>query len=248
MSTFSIIIPTFNSAKTIAACIKSVLSQNYNNFDVWVIDGKSTDDTVEIVQSYSITGRINIISEKDDGIYDAMNKGVLNSTGDWLYFLGSDDQMYDENILSTISKAIRDNPESKFIYGDVVTSNNTTERYADYKYDQLLSRCICHQSIFYHNSLFSERLYDVKYKVCADWDFNLKTFGKSVHPVYVDRLIARFDLGGVSGDWTNHPEYLSYFSNKSSMALKYKGGSYFLGYLAIIVSRKILNRLLWTFQ
>jgi len=248
MNTFSIIIPTFNSSKTIGACIKSVLNQAYNEYDIWVIDGASTDDTVKIAQSYSITGRINIISEKDNGIYDAMNKGVLNATGNWLYFLGSDDQLYDANILSTINNAIQTNPESKFIYGDVITSNDTTERYANYQYDQLLSRCICHQSIFYHKSLFADKLYDTQYKVCADWDFNLKTFGKDVQPVYVDKLIARFDLGGVSGNWTEHPEYINHFSNKTSMALKYKGGSYFLGYIAIMASRKILNKLLWTFQ
>jgi glycosyltransferase involved in cell wall biosynthesis len=248
MINFSIIIPAYNSAKTIGACIKSVLDQDYNNFDIWVIDGESTDDTVKIVQSYGITGRINIISEKDDGIYDAMNKGISNATGDWLYFLGSDDQLYDSNILSTINTTISHNPTSKFIYGDIITSTNVTERYANYQYDQLLARCICHQSIFYHKSLFADKLYDTKYKVCADWDFNLKTFGKNVNPVYVDKLIARFDLGGVSGNWTTHPEYLTHFSNKKIMAYKYKGGSYFLGYLAIIVSRKVLGKLLWTFQ
>lgn len=248
MSSFSIIIPTFNSAKTIGACIKSVLNQAYNNFDVWIIDGASTDNTVSIVQSYGITGRIHIISEKDEGIYDAMNKGVLNARGEWLYFLGSDDQMYDENILSTINNAIATNPESKFIYGDVITSNNTTERYSNYQYDQLLDRCICHQSIFYHNSLFENTLYDLQYKVCADWDFNLKTFGKDIQPVYVDKLIAKFDLGGVSGNWTTHPEVLDHFSNKTTMVIKYKGGSYLFGYIAIVVSRKVLRKLLWMFQ
>jgi glycosyltransferase involved in cell wall biosynthesis len=248
MSTFSVIIPTYNSANTIGACLRSVLKQAFTDFEVIIIDGQSSDHTVRIARAYSRGRKVKIISEKDEGIYDAMNKGVVNATGDWLYFLGSDDQMYDEHTLSTIYQTINSNPDSKFIYGDVITSNNTTERYNDYTYDQLMNRCICHQSIFYHRTLFAETLYDTKYKVCADWDFNLKTFGKNVHPVYVDKLIARFDLGGVSGNWMEHPEYLTHFKDKTSMALKYKGGGYLFGYLAIVVSRKILRRLIWMFQ
>ena len=248
MSTFSIIIPSYNSGDTIAACIQSVLKQAYRDFEIWVIDGLSTDNTVSIIESFNAGDKVKIISEKDEGIYDAMNKGVKNANGEWLYFLGSDDQMYDENILSTILTTITTNPDSKFVYGDVITSNNTVERYTDYKYDQLMDRCICHQSIFYHRSLFADKQYDTQYKVCADWDFNLKTFSEDVHPVYVDKLIARFDLGGVSGNWMEHPEYIAHFSNKNNMAFKYRGGLYFFGYMSLLLYRKVYRKLTWMFQ
>src|SRR2546422_844446 len=101
MPIFSIILPTFNSAAQIATALESILNQTFNDFEILVLDGCSGDNTIEIAKSYKDT-RIRIWSEKDEGIYDAMNKGIEKATGKWLYFLGSDDELYNNAILEKV--------------------------------------------------------------------------------------------------------------------------------------------------
>ena len=249
MYQFSVIVPTYNSAKTIDKCLQSVIQQTCTDFEIIVIDGLSTDGTQDIVKQYIKTNKVTLISEKDKGIYDAMNKGVSRSTGKWLYFLGSDDELYSNDILAMVAKNIKANPESKFVYGDVITSDGTIERYKNYGFKDLLSRCICHQSIFYHQSLFDNEMYDLQYKVCADWDFNLKLFAGNINPVYTNQIIAKFNLAGVSGDWMHHPEYLNYFSNKREVIKRYRGKIYLYGfYYPYRLIQKLQTKLVWIFQ
>lgn len=101
--TISIITPSFNSSDYLERAIKSVLNQNYKNWEHIIIDGVSTDKTIDIVRMYP-DSRIKINIEKDNGIYDAMNKGIKMAKGDWLYFLGSDDWLYDEFVLEGVFK------------------------------------------------------------------------------------------------------------------------------------------------
>ncbi|WP_158534884.1 glycosyltransferase family 2 protein [Mucilaginibacter hurinus] len=240
---FSVIIPSFNSADTIAACIESILSQSFQDFEILLIDGLSTDDTLNIAQSFN-NPRIRITSEKDSGIYDAMNKGVNQAKGNWLYFLGSDDALFDNTILSQINNIIVADKLVKIIHGDVVTTAGTTERYENYNFWNLvIDRCICHQAIFYHRSLFEGRLYDTRFKMAADWDFNLKVFADRVTSVYVPLVVAKFSTDGVSGNWMQHPEYLAYFADRKKLVSKYKGNSYLPYYYISKVLRKIRSKL-----
>jgi len=249
MFVFTVIVPTYNSAKTIGKCLQSVIEQTYTNYEIVVIDGASTDGTQSIVESYFKTSQVKMVSEKDNGIYDAMNKGITLAKGEWLYFLGSDDELYHENILANVYQTISHNPQSKFVYGDVITTDNTIERYQNYRFIDLLSRCICHQSIFYHHSLFENKRYDLQYKVCADWDFNLKIFRSNLKPLYMGQIIARFNLGGVSGNWMHHPEYLENFSNKRDVIKRYRGHVYlYTRYYPLRVIQKFKTKLLWMFQ
>lgn len=222
---FSIIIPTFNSEGVIRKAIESILCQSYEDFEILVQDGISSDGTERIVRSFN-DNRIRIFVEKDDGIYDAMNKGLKYSSGQWLLFLGSDDALYDRRVLERIVKVRRQHPASKFIYGDVVTSANSIQRYENYSYSKLLEMSICHQSIIYHRSLFDDVQYDLKFKICADWDFNLKVFRNRNRPVYTNCPLVYFNLGGVSNNWRQHPEYLQYFANKKRSILRYRGWIY----------------------
>jgi len=244
---FSIIIPTYNSAQTISFCLHSILEQTFNNYEILIIDGLSKDDTLAIVSSFQ-SDKIFISSQKDDGIYDAMNKGIRLAKGKWLYFLGSDDSLYNNNVLLKISHTINQHPETKFIYGDVYTSTQQTERYTNYHIGKLLEKNICHQAIFYHRSLFKKELYNLQYKVFSDWDFNLKQFRKENYPVYIDQLIAKFNLNGVSGNWITHPEYLDNFSDKKNAILKYRGKLYLFGYCISGFFKKIKANIKWMFQ
>ena len=86
----SIIIPTFNSANTLRRALDSIIGQTLNDLEVLIMDGVSTDQTLDIAKTYN-DNRIRIFSEPDNGVYDAMNKGIDKASGEWLYFLGSDD-------------------------------------------------------------------------------------------------------------------------------------------------------------
>ncbi len=100
---FSIITVCLNSEKTIETTIKSVIDQSFTDFEYIIIDGKSSDKTLEIIEKYK-DSRIKIISEKDKGIFDAMNKGVSLSKGKWIHILNSDDYYYSKNSLVNASK------------------------------------------------------------------------------------------------------------------------------------------------
>ena len=116
MPRLSIIIPTFNSAKTLSRCLDSVISQSFTDWEVLMMDGVSNDDTIKIASSYQ-DSRIRIYSEPDKGIYDAMNKGIDKAQGEWLYFLGSDDWLYNSESFDDLFN--NDVDSYDVIYGDV---------------------------------------------------------------------------------------------------------------------------------
>jgi glycosyltransferase involved in cell wall biosynthesis len=248
---FSIIIPTYNSGKTIAQSIKSILNQSFTNYEILVMDGHSNDDTLSITSSFK-SSKIKITSEPDNGIYDAMNKGIQRAKGKWLYFLGSDDTLYDETILQKVSEAIGLNPSSKIIFGDVFTSDNTIERFPNYGFIELLDRCICQQAIFYSRELFDNKLFSLNYKIAADWDFNMQVFTPKNHPLYLPQLMANYNLNGASGNWQQHPEYVNDFADKKKVITRYKGKQYLYFYYGWYYikrySLKIKHKLKWIFR
>src|SRR5688572_7883253 len=100
---FSIIIPTFNSSLTLRACLDSIAGQTFKNYEVIIMDGLSEDNTIQLANNYrSSLPNLRVISEKDYGIYDAMNKSIKIAKGSWLYFMGSDDFFYDRGVLENI--------------------------------------------------------------------------------------------------------------------------------------------------
>jgi len=103
---FSIIIPTYNSSATISVALNSIIKQSYQNFEVIIVDGLSNDNTISIISQFQ-DDRIKIFSEKDKGVYDAMNKGINYANGKWIYFMGSDDYFYDNTILFYISNKLK---------------------------------------------------------------------------------------------------------------------------------------------
>src|SRR3982750_4096075 len=105
MPLLSIIIPTFNSQITIERCLESLSKQTFRDFEILVIDGGSEDNTIGLVkEKQPVLPAVTLVSEKDEGTYDAMNKGIGLSTGTWLYFLGSDDWLYNEQVLQNVFK------------------------------------------------------------------------------------------------------------------------------------------------
>jgi glycosyltransferase involved in cell wall biosynthesis len=191
---FSIIIPTYNSEQTLQKCLESVINQCFTGFEILIMDSVSTDSTLEIAKSFN-DARIKIFSEKDEGVYDAMNKGIDKAKGEWLYFLGSDDELYNNDVLYKTHEVICCKPYD-LIYGNVIFKSNN--QVFDGAFD-LLKLCtktnMCHQSIFYKKELFYRLgMYNLKYKISADYDFNIRCFSHpAVATCYTDQIISKYN-------------------------------------------------------
>lgn len=193
----SIVIPTYNSAKTISLCLDSIIAQTYQDWEVLLLDGVSTDNTVAIAKDYGDT-RIRVFSEPDKGIYDAMNKGIDKATGDWLYFLGSDDSLYETTTLEKVVSYMQ--PDVDVVYGEV-NSTAWNESFGEWSYGSLWSNR-CHQAIFYSKHFFADgHHYDLRYRIWADHDINLRWF---LLPQYSSRympvIVANYGVDGFSAN------------------------------------------------
>lgn len=197
---FSIIIPTYNSEATIQAALTSVKIQQFSNFEVLVIDGKSSDKTIELSNQFRLEGlNLTCISEPDNGIYDAMNKGIAAAKGEYLYFLGSDDTLFNEQVLHQVADSINLQP-ADLIYGNVLMSTSGQCYDGAFTYEKLLTKNISHQAIFYKRTIFQQLGgYNLKYKLHADWDFNLTCFkNETVQKAYIELIVAHFTEGSTS--------------------------------------------------
>ena len=235
----SIIIPTYNSAKTISIALDSICYQTFKNWEILVIDSLSTDATIAIVNKYrSQFSQIKIYSERDDGIYEAMNKGIELAQGDWIYFMGSDDNLYKNNSLENIVK-IDDLDSYDVIYGNVYSSRFYGVFDGKFTFFKLLSYNMCHQAIFLKKSVFKEiGKFNLKYRSHADWDHNIKWFFNSkIKKLYIDSIIANYADGGFSSE-----NYDLKFENARLWIIWYMG----LGKIPVkellAMSRQILNR------
>ena len=202
MPFYSIIIPTYNCEQTICRCLQSVFDQKFDDFELIVVDGSSTDKTIALVNDIVANNRSvphQIISEKDHGIYDAMNKGANLAKGEWLYFMGSDDEFVNNDVLPAVSKHIVQNPGLDFFYGNVLL-RSTGERYAG-RFDtrRLMVVNICHQALFVSKETFMELgPFNTRYTLWADWDFNLKVFFHKKQVSFANHDIAYYNDSGRS--------------------------------------------------
>lgn len=196
----SVITVVFNGEKDIEQCILSVASQHYPNKEHLVVDGLSTDSTMEIVRKYADQyPYIRWVSEKDYGIYDAMNKGIDLADGEWIYFLGSDDTLHDDSVLEKILGST-DICSYDLVYGNVLWGNTGEVYGGEFSLFKLMLTNICQQAIFYKRGLFSKLgKFETRYKYCADYFFNIKCFNDTdVKIKYVDHVVARYSAEGAS--------------------------------------------------
>jgi glycosyltransferase involved in cell wall biosynthesis len=190
----SVVTVCFNAAASIEQTIKSVVNQSYNNIEYVIVDGGSTDGTVDIIERYN--GLIvKWISEPDKGIYDAMNKGIGMVTGDWVYFLGAGD-----TLLNIIDKMIPNFTKPNCIYYGNVYRKDLNKifdgRYTGFK---LAVTNICHQAIFYPLSALRKYKYDTKYKMLADHHLNMLCYGdKTFLFKYIPMQISIYEGDGLS--------------------------------------------------
>lgn len=190
----SVVIVVYNSVNVLEDCILSVIRQKYDNVELLIIDGGSNDGTLDIIRKYDHC--IDFwVSEKDDGIYFAMNKGVELASGDWLYFLGSDDVMLD--CLHNVAKHLVDS--NTVYYGDVYLPLSHIIVFSKFTPEKLMRKNIPHQATFYPKSVFRKYRYDVKYISSADYDLNIRCYNDSEFAYeYMPLLIAIYDQSGFS--------------------------------------------------
>ena len=203
---FSIITPSFNSEKTIARTIESVLSQTYHDYEYIIIDGASTDGTLEIIESYRsrFNGKLTVISEPDNGIYDAMNKGIHLAKGKLIGIINSDD-FYEDRCLEYVAQKYNSSLPYQIIYGMIRLINSDYEelglRFIHHRY--LSHSMIYHPASFVSTALYEKYgAYDTRYKSAADYDFMLKISKNSDVEFVPDyHLLSNFMLGGISGTY-----------------------------------------------
>lgn len=201
----SIIIATYNASRTLKKCLDSIIPQLSENCELIIIDGKSTDNTVEIIKSYSkyITY---YISEKDKGIYDAWNKGIKKANGKWIMFIGSDDKLL-PNSISSYLKII--NIQENINTYDYICANN---EYLD-KCGKLIKKIgnepkwsfmkkkmnAAHVASLHNKQLLFNTigLYNTRYKICADYELLLRKKDKLKY-LYLPNTIAQMQIGGMS--------------------------------------------------
>jgi glycosyltransferase involved in cell wall biosynthesis len=197
----SIIIVTYNAAATLDDAIQSIIKQNYTSLELIIIDGNSTDQTKDIIINYYK----NIhywISEEDKGIYDAMNKGIIHASGDWLLFLGADDMLFNDHILSDVFNNL-DSNECDFLYGRIMLKRDGKIRGSKKDFISIIENNISHQAIFYKKNLFDIiGFYDIRYPILSDYDFNIKIFSSTlIKKKYINKTISVYDQTGISNNF-----------------------------------------------
>ena len=214
---YSIVIPTYNSGKTLNACLNNILSQTNPDFEILLMDGVSTDQTIEIANAYN-DNRIKICSEKDKGIYDAMNKGIERANGEWIYFLGSDDYFLNDTVLENLTRSINLD-ECDFVYGNVLSPEYGEKYDGEFDQQKIIEKNICHQALFVRRKLLqSMGSFNIRYKLLADYDFNLRCmFNKKVRKKHVDLVIAYYAPAGSSSTITDE----AFIKDKNWLLLKY---------------------------
>ncbi|MVM29561.1 glycosyltransferase [Spirosoma sp. HMF4905] len=192
---FSIITVTYNAGLTLEKTIQSVLAQENSLLEYIIIDGGSTDDTINCIKKYQENLKY-WISEKDDGIYDAMNKALDKSQGKWVLFLGGNDRL-NIDVLKKVYKHLDDSKD--LIYGNIVF--NTGRRYKSIlNLKTILNNTVHHQGAFYNKKLFDNFRYDTTIKTMADYELNLLIYLSRKQSKKINIDIAECDANGVSSE------------------------------------------------
>lgn len=235
---YSILVVCLNAGQRLIDTIESVINQSYQNYEIVIKDGASTDGSVEQVRSRyaEYMDRIRIYSEKDSGIYDAMNQAVTYAKGEYYLFLNTGDSFYDEQVLEKITRGIIKKQKEMGMYPGIVYGNMYHKALDNVIYaapqinDFTCYRNVpCHQTCFYHKSMFTERGYEPKYNVRADYEHFLWCFyEKKAKICYLPVMTAAYEGGGYSETKEHrkqsarqHREITQHYMGKAK-ALKYR--------------------------
>lgn len=196
----SIITVCYNACKVIEKTIESVLAQSYPDKEYIIIDGGSTDGTVDIIKKYS--DKISYwVSEPDKGIYDAMNKGIDAATGDWINFMNAGDTFVEDRTLELVADRIESTQSADIVYGDTIKAYKYGKKECKPLQLRLMARHIvfCHQSSFVRTELMKKDKFSLKYKIAGDYDFFYRQYTANRAFAYIPIPVAVYDAeSGIS--------------------------------------------------
>ena len=235
----SVVLPTMNSQSVLAAALQSLAGQTWRDFDVVISDGASTDATLAIARGFAAAlPALQIDSRPDQGVYDAINRGVARARGEWFLVLGSDDQIHAPDTLAQVAAHLKDAEAAQMVYGDVrmMAVNQCGVppggRYAGaMPLQRWFVANVCQQAIFYRRSLFDALGgFDVRYRLYADWCFNLRA-AFVAEPRWIDVVVADYAATGMSATATDEV----FLKDMSAM-------------IRTEISRRPFRRALWPLQ
>ena len=237
MCKISIIVVCLNPGSKLIETMESIRMQSFQDYEVVVKDGFSKDGSIAMLKEWltgtgaEITKKVHVYQRQDKSIYDAMNQAIYLAGGEYLYFLNCGDRFYKDTALKDMITAMQGHPEGRLFYGNVydairdsvVQSNPHTDAFACYR------NVPCHQACIYHRSLFTERGYEPKYRVRADYEHFLWCFfAQKIEPVYLPVTLALYEGGGFSETKANrvrsrkeHSEIISMYMTRGQI-LKYR--------------------------
>lgn len=191
----SIITVTYNAGVMLEKTLDSIQKQQYGNKETIVVDGKSTDNSLAIIQHYADQGTVTQwSSEPDKGIYDAMNKGVNRCSGQWVIFMNAGDTFATDDVLHQVFSNKWD--AADIVYGDVVKDNHVKAAPAHYRlYHRML---FCHQCVFVRRQCLVDIPFDIHHRLSADYKFFIQQYQQGARFQYINMPIAIFDTTGVS--------------------------------------------------
>ncbi|RJQ23910.1 glycosyltransferase [Candidatus Parcubacteria bacterium] len=199
----SVVTVSYNSEKYIEQTIISVISQSYRNIEYIIIDGGSYDGTLDIINKY----QDNIdywVSEKDDGIYDAINKGILYAHGDWIGLINSDD-WYAQDAIEKVIESARNNQDVDIFYGNIISidDGNKYRKKIGSHFNLFEEWNVPHPTCFVSRKTYKAEQYDPKYKVSGDFDYILRQYYLGKKFFHIDHSLVYFRRTGIS----NKPIY-----------------------------------------
>jgi glycosyltransferase len=209
----SIITVVFNNCATILNAINSVYSQTYKNVEYIIIDGGSSDGTLDIINenSHKIS---KVLSKRDNGIYDAMNKGIKLATGDIIGILNSDDFYFDEFVLFDVYQEFAKNPDLDILYGNIVYVNQNKPEVIERKWisENYYKKYFedgnvpPHPSLFLKKNVYEQvKHFDLDFRLASDYEFMLRVFKSDLFKIkYLNRMMVKMRLGGATNkNWKN---------------------------------------------
>lgn len=235
----TVITIVFNGVDILEDTILSIVNQSYGNIEFIVIDGKSQDGTLDIIRKYE--NAIDYwVSEKDLGIYNAMNKGIVLSRGQWMIFMNAGDQFYDANVLQNVS-GILDEEHVDIVFGKSIShfQELSVLRYENFSSDQkdfYKKKLPNHQAVFLSRKKYSDLRYDESYRYCADSDYLFKAFSDGVSREY-HGIVSLFELGGAS----NYYPTFKAFRTIAIESMRLRGG---LRPLFVHTAKYLLQRIM----
>lgn len=267
---FTVVTAVFNGAEHLESTILSVLSQRHADVEYIIIDGGSTDGTLDILRKYE-RSIDHWVSEPDKGVYDAFNKGCRLITGEWTIFLGAGDLLYDANVLPSIAEVVREvSTETEIVYGKVclTKSGRVPVETLNSPWSQMCGRWRAgrpilphHQGVFHRSRiLLAGTPFDITYKIAADSKLLYQSIQRA-QPVFSDIVVASASVGGVSTNvrhtmaaaeevfrinrefgFTNHPHQLWFYSKAALKSAINKLGGETVSRLCIDEYRRLTGR------